>query len=144
LLSSCAGENVELRSAGVFRVPPLGIEPAGAFQTLHGGKKRSRVNLEYTSCNLLNASTNAETVHRFKTQGFQDQEVECALDQVGVLLSHVSSLVSRHLDCQDVTVNGYKPRDSPLLLNSPPDEQQIANALIEESIGIETSAGILK
>jgi hypothetical protein len=53
----------------------------------------------------------------------------------------VSSLASRHLDCQDVTVNGYKPRDSPLPpFELPQDEHQIANALIEEAIGNENSA----
>ena len=62
LLSSRARERVELRPARVLGIAPLGVEPAGALESLQGGEERPGIDLEHAARDLLDAAGDAESV----------------------------------------------------------------------------------
>ena len=88
LLFSAARKPVELCAAGVFRLSPLGVEPSGALQALQSGEQRSRIHLEHATRDLFDAAADAEPVQRLETEGFEDQHIQRALDDVGVGVAH--------------------------------------------------------
>src|SRR3954463_2134073 len=88
LFPAGACEGIELRAAGVWRLPPFRIEPAGALETLQGGEERSGIHFEHAARDLLDAARDAEAVHRLEAEGLQDQHVQGALDHVGILVVH--------------------------------------------------------
>src|SRR5688572_25400101 len=72
LPSSRARELVELRAPRVLRLPPFGVEPAGALEALQGGEERARVHLEHTARDLLDAARDAEPVHGLEAERLED------------------------------------------------------------------------
>src|SRR5215207_8836376 len=88
LFSTGASECVEPRTARVFRLAPLGIEPTGTLQPLQGGEQGSGVDLEHSARDLFNAAGDAEAVHGLETEGLEDEHIERALDDVGIELFH--------------------------------------------------------
>src|ERR1700722_16702901 len=74
------GEGIELRTAGVFGLPPLGIEPSRSSQALQRGEKGTRVDLKHSTRNLFHTAGDAETVHWLEAQGLENEHVEGALN----------------------------------------------------------------
>src|SRR6185437_8801852 len=112
LLPAGAREPIVSGPARVFGLPPLGVEPAGAFESLEGGEQGAGIDPEHPARDLLDAAADAVAVHRLETQRLEDEQVERALDDIGVRLLHERSRwVVRehdtvpHLDCQDMTIS---------------------------------------
>src|SRR2546423_4623220 len=101
LLSAGARQRVEPRAARVLRVPPFGVDPAGAFQPLQRDEERTGIHFEHAARDLLDATRDAEAVHRLETERFENEQVERALDDVGRRLVHRSSAAAA------VTVSGF-------------------------------------
>ena len=59
---------------------------------MEGWVERSLVDLEHAARHLLNALADAPAVHRFEGDGFEDQQVERALKDVGVWMHGALSL----------------------------------------------------
>jgi hypothetical protein len=91
LFAAGARQRIEFCAPRIFRVSPLGVEPTGTLESLERREQRSRIDLEHTLRQLLDASRNSETMHRLETQRLENQQVERALDDVGVGLVHGSS-----------------------------------------------------
>lgn len=67
----------------VFRFAPERAQPSGFFHLVQGGKEGARAHLKSVSSDLLNTPGDAESVHFGFSDGFQNEEVECALKDVG-------------------------------------------------------------
>src|SRR5512144_1450103 len=78
LFAAGTGEAVELRAAGVLRVTPLGVEPAGALESLEGGEERPRIDLEDAARDLFDSTRDAEAVERLEAQRLEDEHVQRA------------------------------------------------------------------
>ena len=102
-ISSCflpgAGERIELRTARVLGLAPLGVEPSGALQPLQRGEKRARVHLEHTTRDLLDAAGDAEAVHGLEAQRLENEHVERALDDVGIRLVGICRSMNPTIVC---------------------------------------------
>src|SRR5690606_12143191 len=79
-----ARESIVLGAAGVLGAAPLGVEPSRALEAMDRGEQRARVALEDAARDLLDAAGDAEAVERLETEGLEDQQVQGALDHVGV------------------------------------------------------------
>ena len=85
LSPSRAREAVVLRASRVGRLTPLGVEPSSALETVQRGEQRAGVDLEHAARDLLDAAGDAEPVHRLQAQRFEDEHVERALNDVGLV-----------------------------------------------------------
>src|SRR5262245_47050725 len=72
----------------ILRVAPLGVEQPGALEPLERGEQRAWIDFEDAARDLLDAPSDAETVHRLEAEGFEDQHVQRALNDVGVWFGH--------------------------------------------------------
>jgi len=102
LLLAGTGERVELCSARVFRLLPLGIKPSGPFKALQSCQQGAGIDLEYTARYLFHAPSDAKAVHRLQAERFKDQHVKRALDYVRIFIRHDDDNRFSNLDCQDV------------------------------------------
>ena len=66
------------------RLPPRGVQPAGALQALQRGQQRAGIDLEGAAGDLLDAARDAEAVQGRQAQRLEDQQVQGALDDVRV------------------------------------------------------------
>jgi hypothetical protein len=76
------GEGVELGLATGFGFRPLGFDPTFLFETVQGGIERALLNLENFARDLLNALGDGPAVLGFEREGFKDEEIESALDEI--------------------------------------------------------------
>jgi hypothetical protein len=75
-------QRVVLRAASRGGVTPLGDHPSLMLQAVQRRVERSRTHLEDFAGDLLDAKRDAPSVHRLEGDGFQDQEIQRALEQV--------------------------------------------------------------
>src|ERR1700733_8744390 len=87
-------QTVELRLAFVVRFPPLAGDPTLMFQSIERWIQRALLDLQLFARDLLNAQQNPVAVQRAKRDRFEDQHVQCALQQIN-RFAHVSPCVSR-------------------------------------------------
>src|SRR5579884_3807107 len=88
LFSARGGEAVNLCAARVLRYPPVRVQPSVSLQTLQCRQERAGVHLENILGDLLDPPRYPKTVHRLQAQGFQDQHVECPLNDVCIGAVH--------------------------------------------------------
>ncbi len=96
---------VDLRAPRVLGLAPFGVEPAGALEPLQRRQQRSGVDLEDAARDLLDTPRDAEAVHRLEAERLEDEQVERALNDVGVGFVHaetVSSLTMIVKICQSI------------------------------------------
>src|SRR5215813_9591492 len=88
LLPACARERVKPGAARILGLAPLGIEPSCTLQTLQRGQERAGVDLKHAAGDLLDPPGDAEAVHGLQAQGFENQHIEGALNDVSVGCGH--------------------------------------------------------
>ena len=76
------GECIELCLTPGFAFCPFGLDPALLLKAMKGGVKRALLHLKDFAGKLLNPLGDSPAVHRFKDEGFEDKEVEGALNEV--------------------------------------------------------------
>src|SRR6185437_5136921 len=76
------GERVELCLASGFAFRPLCLDPALLFEAVEGGIERTLLDLEHFAGKLLNPLGDSPSVHGVGQEGFQDQKIEGALDEI--------------------------------------------------------------
>ena len=70
---------VVLRASTILRLAPLRGEPSPFFQAMQRGEQGSRLDVERTASNLLDASRDADAVVWLEQERTQDQKVERSL-----------------------------------------------------------------
>src|SRR5688500_17634646 len=90
-LATGARQRVKARAARIFRLTPLGVEPAGPLEPLERGQQRSGIDFEDPARHLFYTARDPEAVHRLQAERFENQQVEGALDDVGAWLFHDDS-----------------------------------------------------
>jgi hypothetical protein len=85
LATARTGEFVKLGAAIIFGFAPRGTEPAFFFHAVKGGEQRPGLYLEGTFGDLFDAAGDAQAVQLGEGERFQDQHVESALEQVGLI-----------------------------------------------------------
>jgi hypothetical protein len=76
------GERVELCLTPGFAFCPFGLDPALLLKAMKGGVKGALLHLQDFAGKLLNPLGDSPAVHWFKEEGFEDEEVEGALNEV--------------------------------------------------------------
>ena len=99
-----AREGVEFGAAGVIGLTPFGVQPTFTFEALKGGEEGAGIGFEDTERHLFDTAGNAEAMHGLEAEGFEDEHVESALDEIGVGFGHFLQDRRSSLDCQDVRV----------------------------------------
>jgi hypothetical protein len=82
------GQTIEASAAVVLGRSPVGGDPPLPFEPLQRRIQRPLLHLQDIIRQLADALSDRPAVQRFECDGFQDQQVECALQQVG-RFSHV-------------------------------------------------------
>jgi len=78
-----AGEGIVFGAAVVFGFAPCGFDPGLLFETVKSGIERALIDLEDVVGDLADALGDGPAVERLEGDGFEDEEVESALDEVG-------------------------------------------------------------
>jgi hypothetical protein len=76
-------EGVDLGTTLVLSDYPFSRDPALLLQLVQRGIQRTIAHLECLVRHLVEALTDGPPIERLKGQDFQDQEVQCPLDQIG-------------------------------------------------------------
>lgn len=84
LIATRAGQRVELRFAAGVRLVPLRREPPFVLEPMERGIKRPLRNLQQGARRRGDALRDRVTVKRFERESFQDEQVERALQQIGL------------------------------------------------------------
>jgi len=92
LFASDGGEFVELGLAAVVGGSPFGVEPAAFFEAMEGWIERALLDLEDLLGDLANAVGDAIAMDRAEGDDLEDEHVEGALEEVGLVGWHVGSL----------------------------------------------------
>ena len=82
LRAASGGQRVILGSSSGVAFHPLGFDPGFLFEAVEGGIERALLDLEHFIGNLLNALGDGPAVLGLERDGFEDQEVEHALDEI--------------------------------------------------------------
>ena len=82
--ASGAGETVVPGPPGAVARAPLGVHQSRPLQALQGGEEGAGVHLEDVAGDLLDPAGDAEAVQRREAQGLEDEQVQGALDDVGL------------------------------------------------------------
>ena len=77
-------EAVETGAAVVLGLAPVGGEPASFFHAMERGEQRAGFDEESAVGDLLDAAGDAEAVELARAEGFEDEEVEGSLEEVGL------------------------------------------------------------
>src|SRR4029079_11442317 len=81
----------ELCEAVVARAPvvlaglPLALDPAAVLESLQGGIERALIDVESSVRDLLDAESDAPSVHGLEGERLEDEEVDTAAECVGLL-----------------------------------------------------------
>ncbi len=67
----------------IFRDFPLRFDPSLLLQLMQGWVESALAHLKHLTRYLVNALGDSPSVHGFEGNRFQDQQVECALHEVG-------------------------------------------------------------
>src|SRR5262245_32668772 len=70
--------------------------------------KRALADTQQLVGNLLNALGDRPAVHRLEGDGFHDQKIECALQDIG-LVAHATPLVDWHRESTESAVRKFPP-----------------------------------
>jgi len=76
------GEGVKLGDAAGFRFGALAPDPALLFEAMEGGVEGALLDLEDVLGDLLDALGDGPAVLGLESEGFEDEKVESALDEV--------------------------------------------------------------
>src|SRR5215472_14942093 len=76
-------ERVKFRAAIVVRRTPLGLDQSLALEAIERGIQRTLLNLQHLLRHLLNALRDSPAVIGLKSQRFQNQKIEGALQHIG-------------------------------------------------------------
>jgi hypothetical protein len=74
------GELVELRPAVVFRLAPLGLQPALLFEAVERGKERTGLDVEGAAGDLRDSARDAKAVIGAQRKRAQNQQIERPLE----------------------------------------------------------------
>src|SRR5215470_16581037 len=88
LLPAGARERVKPGAARILGLAPLGIQPSCALQALQRGQERAGIDLKHAAGDLLDPPGDAKAMHGLQTQGFEDQHIEGALNDVSIGCVH--------------------------------------------------------
>ena|ERR1700722_7443434 len=91
------GQRIKLRLSPRFRFRPFRFDPGFLFQPVQSGIERALLNLKNFLGDLLNALGNRPTVFRFERDGFEDEEIESALNEIA-WLTHTMTIYTS--DCR--------------------------------------------
>jgi len=86
--AALSGEGVVPGAAVVLALAPLTAEVAFVFEPVEGGIERALLDDELLARDLLNAEEDAVAVELAERDGFEDEKVEGALEEIGGLLRH--------------------------------------------------------
>ena len=92
-----SGEGIELGDAAGFGFGALALDPAFLLEAMEGGVEGALLDLEDFAGDLLDALGDSPTVLGLEGDGFEDEEVESALDEV-VRFAH--SMIIYTSDCR--------------------------------------------
>src|SRR5436190_2225218 len=98
LSASRTRQRVDPGAARVFGLPPLGVDEPAAFEALQRRQQRTGIDLEDAARHLLDATRDPEAVHRLEAERLEDEQVERALNDVGVRVAHAATLMPLILD----------------------------------------------
>ena len=82
LFASGARERIVPGATIVLAGAPLGLNPALLFEAVESGVERALLDLEDVAGNLLDALGDPPSMHGFEGNGFQDEQVKGALQQI--------------------------------------------------------------
>src|SRR5712692_2514112 len=88
-------ERVKARAAVVLRGAPLPLHPSIEEQPLERRVQRALADLQHLVRRGPDVLGDAVAVHRTPDEGLEDQQIECARQQVGRLVSHLSPIDRR-------------------------------------------------
>ena len=89
------GERIELGLAAGVGFTPFGLDPPFALEPVEGGIEGALLDLEDFLGDLLDALGDGPAVLGLECDGFQDEEVEGALDEV-VWFAHSMTIYTRN------------------------------------------------
>src|SRR5262245_10756934 len=92
-----ACELIELGPPVVLRRFPLGGDPALVLELVERRIERPFAHLENFPRNLAEPDADSPAVQRLERENLQDQEVECALNQIGRFAHRLPSVTERRL-----------------------------------------------
>src|SRR5580704_17396247 len=95
LAAASGGEFVIFGAAVVFSLAPVCGEPALLFHAVERGKERAGFDLEGAASDLFDAARDAETVKLDEGEGFEDEHVERAEEEIGLVGGHGWSCLYR-------------------------------------------------
>src|SRR5215471_13289725 len=84
LAAAQRGQLVELRLPPGFRRRPLRSEPSALLETMEGRIERALLDLQHVAGDLLEPLGDGVAMDRSETHHFQDQQIERALQQIGL------------------------------------------------------------
>jgi len=84
------GESIEARAAVVLRGAPRRFEPTSFDEAMERGIERSLVDFQDAAGDLLDPLADPPAVHGLERDGFEDQEIEGPLEDVGIGLHGLS------------------------------------------------------
>src|SRR6185503_12940920 len=82
LLSTGTRERIELRAPVVLGLLPLCGDPAFLLELVQGGVERAFADLKHLLRDDLQPAADRPPVERLDREELQDQEIECALDEI--------------------------------------------------------------
>lgn len=88
LAAAGGGEFVVFGAPVVFGFAPAGGEPALLFHAMESGKERAGFDLKGAAGDLFDATGDGEAVKLGQGQGLEDEHVERAEEQVGLVGRH--------------------------------------------------------
>lgn len=91
------GEGIELGDAAGFGFGALALDPAFVLEAMESGVQGALLNLQNVAGDLLDALGDGPAVLGLESQGFEDQEIESALDEV---VGFAHSVIIYMRDCR--------------------------------------------
>lgn len=88
LPAACDCERIEASATVIFGRAPLGLDPAIEEEPLQRGIERALANLQYVLGNLSKALRDPVSMSWTRNETTEDQEIECAGQQLRRSLSH--------------------------------------------------------
>jgi hypothetical protein len=89
--AASGGEGIELGLAASLGFGPFGFDPGFAFEAIEGGVEGALLDLEYFARDLLDAFGDGPAMFGFEGDGFEDKEIERALDEI-VWFTHTMTI----------------------------------------------------
>src|SRR5690606_3503915 len=88
LLTAPRGQRVVLRATVRLRQPPLGCDPATPLDAVQRGVQRAILDLQHAIRRVADPASNRIAMTGAEDQRLEYEQVECALEQIQILVAH--------------------------------------------------------